>query len=112
MALLLSGRTSDAAVDVEGFAEFIGGSLAVVGLVVLAAAVAGIVLAIRVRRGGHRARAGLGVLFLLFATVSGTFLASALADESGVDVGAAAGFGLNTAACLAVLVSAVAGRPG
>lgn len=105
--LLLSGDSS----DTEGFAEFFGGSMAGVGVVVLAGAVGGILLGVRLRRGRNGARAGLAVLFTVFALVSGAFLASAFADDTGVDPGGVAGFGLNTAVCLAVVVAAVFGRP-
>lgn len=108
VALLVSGRESDAS---DGFAEFFGGGMAVVGALVLVCAVGGIVLGVRVRRGGNGARFGLAGLFTLFALVSGSFLASAFADESGVDPGGVVGFGLNTVICLAVVVSALAGRP-
>ncbi len=109
--LLLSGRESDTTVDVEGFAEFIGGSLAVAGAIVLASAAAGILLGVMLRRGRTGARIGLTLLFGLFAAVSGMFLASAFADESGVDPGGVAAFGLNPALCLAVVVLALAARP-
>jgi hypothetical protein len=109
--LFLSGRGDEASVDSEGFAEFFGGSMAVLGALVLAGAVGGILLGVRLRRGRNGARVGLALLFALFAAVSGTFLASALADEFGAEPGGVIGFGLNTAACLAVLVCAVAGRP-
>lgn len=108
VALLVSGRQSDAS---DGFAEFFGGSMAVVGALVVVSAVGGIVLGRKVRRGGSRARFGLAALFALFALVSGSFLASSFADESGVDRGGVVGFGLNTAICLAVVVSVVLGRP-
>ena len=108
VALVLSGRESDAS---DGFAEFFGGSMAVVGVLVLVGAVGGILLGLRVRRGSNRARFGLAALFTVFALVSGSFLASAFADESGVDPGGVVGFGANTAICLAVVVSALIGRP-
>jgi hypothetical protein len=108
VALLVSGRDSDVS---DGFAEFFGGSMAVVGALVLLSAVGGLVLGRNVRRGRNRARVGLAALFALFALVSGSFLASSFADESGVDPGGVVGFGLNTAICLAVVVSAVIGRP-
>jgi hypothetical protein len=108
--LLLSGRDSDATVDAEGFAELLGGGLGVVGAVVLACAVAGVVLGLRVRRGRGGGRLGLGLLFALFTLVSASFLATSVADESGVDVGGVAGFGLNTAVGLAVVLSTVVGR--
>lgn len=108
VALLVSGRDSDVS---DGFAEFFGGSMAVVGALVLLSAIGGIVLGRNVRRGRNRARVGLAALFALFALVSGSFLASSFADESGVDPGGVVGFGLNTAICLAVVVSAVIGRP-
>jgi hypothetical protein len=82
VALLLSGRETDAD---DGFAEFFGGSMAVVGALVLVSAVGGIVLGARLRRGSKGARFGLAALFALFTLVSGSFLASAFADESGVD---------------------------
>lgn len=110
--LLVSGRDSDTSVDVEGFAEFVGGGLAVVGGIVLAGAVAGIVLGIQLaRRGGGGVRIALAVVFIVFAMVSALFLASALADESGVDVGGVAAFGLNTAACVAVVILSFMARP-
>lgn len=110
--LFLSGRDSDASVDVEGFAEFVGGGLAVVGGIVLAAAIAGIVLGIRLaRRGGGGVRIALAVIFIVYAMVSGLFLMSALADESGVDVGGVAMFGLNTAVCVAVVILSFMARP-
>lgn len=105
--LFLSGRDSD--VDTEGFAEFFGGSMAVLGLLVLAGAVGGILLGIRVRRGRDGARVGLGLLFAVFAFVSGMFLASAFADDSGVDPGGVIGFGLNTLACVAIVLSTLVG---
>ena len=108
VALLLSGRESNAN---DGFAEFFGGSMAVAGALVLASAVLGILLGARVHRGRNGARFGLAALFALFTLVSGSFLASALADESGVDPGGVVLFGLNTAICLAVVVSALIGRP-
>lgn len=101
--LLLSGDDR----DTEGFAEFFGGGMAGVGVVVLASAVAGILLGLRLRRGRTGARVGLVLLFTLFALVSGSFLASAFADETGVDPGGVVAFGLNTAVCLAVVVSAL-----
>lgn len=106
--LLLSGRTDDATLDVEGFAQFVGGGLAAAAAIVLAAAATGVVLGVKLRRGRSGARIGLAVLFALFAAVSGMFLAASLADSSGVDVGGVIGFGLNTAACLAVVVLAMA----
>jgi ABC-type Fe3+ transport system permease subunit len=109
--LFLSGNDSDVSVGDEGFAEFFGGSLAVVGLFVLAGAVGGIVLGIRIRRGRNGARVGLGLLFTLFALVSGSFLASAIADDFGVDPSSVAVLGLNTAVCVFVVVSALFGRP-
>ena len=108
--LLASGRDDDASVDFEAFAEFFGGSLAVVGLVVLAGAIGGIVLGVRLRR-RNGGRLGLVLLFVLYALVSGMFLASALADDTGVEPGGVAMFGLNTAVCLAVVVCAVAAGP-
>jgi hypothetical protein len=108
VAVLLSGRGNDAN---DGFAEFFGGGMAVVGALVLVSAVGGIVLGVKVRRGANPARFGLAALFALFALVSGSFLASAFADESGVDPGGVVGFGANTAICLAVVVSALIGRP-
>jgi hypothetical protein len=105
--LFLSGRDSD--VDTEGFAEFFGGSMAVLGLLVLAGAVGGILLGIRVRRGRDGARVGLGLLFAVFAFVSGMFLVSSFADDSGVDPGGVIGFGLNTLACVAIVLSTVVG---
>jgi FtsH-binding integral membrane protein len=109
VALLVSGRESDAD---EGFAEFFGGSMAVVGALVLAGAIGGIVLGLRVRRGRNRARFGLAALFAVFALVSGSFLVSAFADTSGVDPGGVVGFGLNTAICLTVVLAALIGRQG
>jgi ABC-type Fe3+ transport system permease subunit len=108
VAVLLSGREND---TTDGFAEFFGGSMAVVGALVLLSAVGGILLGLRVRRGRNRARFGLAALFAIFALVSGSFLASSFADESGVDPGGVVGFGLNTAVCLAVVISALIGRP-
>jgi hypothetical protein len=108
--LFLSGRGDEASVDAEGFAEFFGGSMAVVGLIVLAGAVAGVLLGVRVRRGRNGARVGLVLLFIPFALVSGSFLASAFADDTGVEPGAVVMFGVNTAICLAVIVCAIAGR--
>jgi hypothetical protein len=108
IALLLSGRESDAS---DGFAEFFGGSMAVVGALVLVSAVGGIVLGLRVRRGNNGARFGLAALFTLFALVSGTFLVSVFADESGVDAGGVVGFGLSTAICTAGVLAAILGRP-
>jgi hypothetical protein len=108
--VVLSGRGDSRTVDMEGFAEFIGGSLAVAGGVVVAGAAAGILLGVRLLRGRSGARVGLVLLFGLFALVSGSFLTSALADSSGVDLGAAVGSGLNTAACLAVVVLALLAR--
>ena len=104
--LLISGDES----DTEGFAEFFGGGMAGVGVLVLACAVGGIRLGIRLRRGLDGGRAGLAVLFSLFAVVSGSFLASAFADDTGVDPGGVIGFGLNTALCLAVVLAAILGR--
>lgn len=98
--LVLSGRGSD--VELEGFAEFIGGSLAVIGGLALLAAVTGIVLGVRMRRGSGRSKAAPVTLFAALAAVSSTFLASSIADESGVDPGGVVLFGLNTAACLAI----------
>jgi FtsH-binding integral membrane protein len=109
VAVLVSGRESDAN---DGFAEFFGGSMAGVGALVLVGAVGGIVLGLRVRRGRNGARFGLAALFALFALVSGSFLASSFADTSGVDPGGVVGFGLNTAICLAVVVSALIGTRG
>ncbi len=108
VALLVSGRETDTD---EGFAEFFGGSMAFVGALVLASAVGGIVLGLRVRRGNNGARFGLAALFMLFTLVSGSFLVSVFADESGVDPGGVVGFGLNTAICLAVVLAALLGRP-
>jgi hypothetical protein len=108
VALLLTGRESDAT---DGFAEFFGGSMAVVGALVLASAVGAIVLGVRVRRGRDRARFGLAALFILFTLVSGSFLVSVFADEFGVDPQGVVGFGLNTAVCLAVVVFTLLGRP-
>jgi uncharacterized integral membrane protein len=97
--------------DTEGFAEFFGGSLAGVGVLVLACAVGGILLGIRLRRGRDGARVGLALLFTLFALVSGSFLASSIADDTGVDPGGVVAFGLNTAICLVVVLAALVGRP-
>lgn len=108
VALLLSGRESDAD---DGFVGFFGGSMAVAGGLVLVSAVAGIVLGARLRRGRNGARFGLAALFALFTLVSGSFLASAFADEAGVDPRGVVCFGLNTAVCLVVVVSALIGRP-
>lgn len=107
VALLVTGRESDAE---DGFAEFFGGSMAFVGALVLVCAVGGILLGLRVRRGRSGSRFGLAALFALFALVSGSFLVSVFADETGVDPGGVVGFGLNTAVCVAVVVSALAGR--
>lgn len=108
--LLLSGRDDEMG-DAEGFAEFFGGSMAGVGVLVLACAVGGVLLGRRVRRGHDGGRVRLGLLFTLFALVSGAFLASSFADESGVDPAGVVGFGLNTAACVAIVLSTVFGRP-
>lgn len=107
VALLVSGR--DSTYDDEGFAEFFGGSMVVAGLVVLACAIAGIILGRNLRRGRGGARVGLAVLFGLFTLVSGSFLASVFADETGVQPGGLLGFGLNTAVCVAVVFSALFG---
>ena len=107
--LFVSGRDSD--VDTEGFAEFFGGSMAVLGLMVLAGAVGGILLGLKVRRGPDGGRVGLGLLFTLFAVVSGMFLALAFADDTGVDPGGVVAFGLNTLACVIIVVSAMVGAP-
>jgi ABC-type Fe3+ transport system permease subunit len=106
--LLLSGR--DSTYDDEGFAEFFGGSMAVAGLFVLACAIAGILLGRNLRKGRSGARAGLGVLFGLFTLVSGSFLVSVFADETGVTPGGVVGFGLNTAICVFVVFAALFGR--
>jgi hypothetical protein len=108
VALLVSGREST--YDDEGFAEFFGGSMVVAGLVVLACAIAGIILGRNLRRGRNGARVGLAVLFGLFTLVSGSFLASVFADETGVQPGGLIAFGLNTAICVVVVVSALFGR--
>ena len=84
--------------------------MAVVGAIVLAGVVGGILLGVRLRRGRNGARVGLVLLLLLFALVSGSFLASAFADETGVQPGAVVLFGLNTAACLAIIVCAIGAR--
>src|SRR3954454_10504842 len=110
VVVLLSGRGDTGAVDMEGFAQFVGGSLAVAGAAVVAAAAAGIVLGFRLLR-GRRGRIGSVLLFGVFALVSGSFLASAFADEFGVDWGAVVGSGLNTAACVAVVVLALMAQP-
>ena len=110
--LFLSGNDSDVSVGDESFAEFFGGSMAVVGMIMLAGAVGGILLGVRVRRGRNGARIGLGLLFTLYALVSGAFLASAIADDFGVDPGGVGVFGLNTAICVAVVVSTLFGQPG
>lgn len=107
VALLLSGRESDAD---EGFAEFFGGSMVFVGALVLVSAIGGIVLGLRVRRGRNRARFGLAALFAVFTIVSGSFLASVFADDLGVEPGGVIGFGLNTAVCIAIVVSALVGQ--
>lgn len=107
VALLVSGR--DSTYDDEGFAEFFGGSMAVTGLFVLACAIAGIVLGRNLRRGRSGARAGVAVLFGLFTLVSGSFLASVFADETGVHPGGLIAFGLNTALCVVVVFSALFG---
>lgn len=107
VALLATGRESDAE---DGFAEFFGGSMAFVGALVLVCAVGGILLGLRVRRGRNGSRFGLAALFALFALVSGSFLVSVFADDSGVEPGGVVGFGLNTAICVAVVVSALVGR--
>jgi hypothetical protein len=104
--LFVSGRGDEASVDSEGFAEFFGGSMAVLGGLVLACAIGGILLGVRLRR-GRNARVGLVLLFLLFAMISGMFLASALADDLGVEPGGVALFGANTFVCLAVVVCAL-----
>ena len=108
VALVLTSRESDAT---DGFAEFFGGSMAVAGALVLASAVGAILLGVRVRRGRNGARFGLAALFTVFTLVSGSFLASVFADDFGVDPQGVIGFGLNTAVCLAVVVSALLGRP-
>ena len=107
VALLVTGRESDVE---DGFAEFFGGSMAFAGALVLVCAVGGILLGLRVRRGRNGARFGLAALFTLFSLVSGSFLASVFADDSGVEPGGVVGFGLNTAVCVAVVVSALVGR--
>ena len=109
VALLVTGRESDAE---DGFAEFFGGSMAFVGALVLVCAVGGILLGLRVRRGRNGARFGLAALFAVFTLVSGSFLASVFADESGVEPGGVVGFGLNTAVCVAVVVASLVGRAG
>lgn len=112
VVLVVSGRSDDASVDPEGFLEFVGSGVIVVGLLTLASAVLGIVLGRRTVRGEGSASVGLIALFALFAAVSGMFLASALADEFGVDVGAAVLFGANTAACVAVVLLALFAHRG
>lgn len=107
VALLVTGRESDVE---DGFAEFFGGSMAFAGALVLVCAVGGVLLGLRVRRGRNGARFGLAALFALFSLVSGSFLASVFADDSGVEPGGVVGFGLNTAVCVAVVVSALVGR--
>lgn len=102
---------SDDRGDPEGFLRGFGGGLAFIGALVVAGAVGGILLGIRFRRGGG-GRLGLILLFGLFALVSGSFLASSIADETGVNIGGVVGFGLNTALCLAVMLSAVVGARG
>ena len=109
VALLVSG--DDTTADDGGLIEFLGGSFAVVGLIVLAGAIGSILLAVRIRRGRNGARVGLGILFALFSLVSASFLASVFADDTGVDPGGVVVFGLNTAICLAVLLSVLIGRP-
>lgn len=104
--LLVSGDDT----DTEGFLDFFGGGLAGVGVLVLAGAVGGIVLGLRLRR-GRGGRVGVAALFTTFALVSGSFLAASLADETGVDAGGVVGFGLNTAICLTVVAAALFGRP-
>lgn len=109
--LLLSGRDrDDVSVDPEGFVEFIGAGVVVVGLITVGAAAAGFVLGRRTLRGHGRASLGLAALFFVFALVSGMFLASAIAAESGIDPGGLLTFGLNTAACVAVVVCALGAR--
>ena len=107
VALLVTGRESDVE---DGFAEFFGGSMAFAGALVLVCAVGGVLLGLRVRRGRNGARFGLAALFALFSLISGSFLASVFADDSGVEPGGVVGFGLNTAVCVAVVVSALVGR--
>ena len=107
VALLVTGRESDVE---DGFAEFFGGSMAFAGALVLVCAVGGVLLGLRVRRVRNGARFGLAALFALFSLVSGSFLASVFADDSGVEPGGVVGFGLNTAVCVAVVVSALVGR--
>jgi len=103
--VLLFGSSDDG--DPEGFLRGFGGGLAFVGALVLACAVGGIVLGIRLRR-GRGGRLGLGLLFALFSLVSGSFLAASFADESGVDAGGVVGFGMNTAVCVAVVICSMA----
>ena len=98
--------------DEEGFLVGIGITVATGAALTLAFAIGGIILGRRLRRGRDGARAGLVVMFLLFALVSAMFLASAVADESGADPGGIVGFGLNTVLCLAVALSALLARPG
>lgn len=108
--LFVSGRGDEASVDSEGFAEFFGGSMAVLGLLVLAGAIGGILLGNKLRKGRNGARAGLILLFLLFTLVSGSFLVSVFADESGVKPGGVLMFGGNTALCVAIMGCALFAR--
>lgn len=110
VVLVISGRSDDASVDPEGFLEFVGAGVILVGALTLAAAVLGIVLGRRTAGGHGRGSLGLAALFALFAAVSGMFLASAFADETGVDTGGVVLFGANTAACVAVVLLALAAR--
>src|SRR3954468_22255744 len=83
VVVLLSGKGDNRAVDMEGFAQFVGGSLAVAGAAVVGAAGGGLLLCFRPLR-GRRGRVGSVLLFGVFALVSGSFLVSAFADEFGV----------------------------
>jgi hypothetical protein len=76
--------------------------------VVLVTAVLCIVLAVKTSRGRGGARVGLVLVFALLALVSGVLLASSLAQEGAADTTGAVVFGLNTAACAAVVVLALA----
>ena len=109
--LVLVSAQEDSTIDIEGFAEFVGGSFAFVGGLVLVASGLGIHLGARLFRG--RPRAGWTVaLFGLFAAISALFLSSAIAVESGPDPGSIVMSGANTAVCVFVVLAALAARRG
>lgn len=110
--ILFFSKADDTSIDLEGLAHFVGGSIAVIGALCLLAAIAGIVLGVKMRRGTGRSRLAPVALFTVLALVSGMFLASSFADKTGVNVWGVVLFGINTALCVAVAGAAlVSPRP-